>query len=169
MVHRKPSGRLARIKVQTIFFFFLERRRRRPTGGQQVVRFYVPRVGAAVFERDGDFVPKLVLGGADTKNGEDARERDEEAEIDKVPRGTGPPTESEGQGQQRVVAESPVGVEEALGLEREGFWVGHGIMKHTPNDGQRDKRHEDVVVYAFTMAPRSLGRQHEFLGVNKQK
>lgn len=127
------------------YLLFLERP---PTGGKRVARFYVPRVGAAVFERDGDFVPELVLGRADMENGEDARKRDEEAGIDKVPGGTEPPTESEGRGQQRVVEESPVGIEEALGLEREGFWVGRGIVKHTPNinDGQRNQRYEDVVI-----------------------
>ena len=110
-----------------MFFFYFS-----TDGGKYVGRFYVPRVGAAIFERDGDFVPKLVLGRADVKHGEDARERDEEAGIDKVSGGTEPPTETEGRGQQRVVTESPVGIEEALGFEREWIWVGHGIVKHAP-------------------------------------
>ena len=48
---------------------------------------YIPRVGAAVFERDGYFVPVLVFRRADVKHGEDARKRDEEAGVDKMPCG----------------------------------------------------------------------------------
>jgi len=98
---------------------------------------YIPRVGAAVFERDGYFVPVLVFRRADVKHGEDARKRDEEAGVDKMPCGTEPPTETERRGQQWVVAEIPASIEEALGLEREGLRVCCLIVKHTPNDSQR--------------------------------
>lgn len=80
----------------------------------------------------------LVFRRADVKHGEDARKRDEEAGIDKMSRGTEPPTETERRGQQWVVAEIPVVIEEALGLEREGFRVCCLIVEHTPDDSQRD-------------------------------
>lgn len=76
---------------------------------------------------------KLILGRTNMKHTENARDRNEQAGIDKVASGTDPPTKAEGGSQQRIVAEGPVGVKEALRFKREGFRVGGGIMKHTPN------------------------------------
>ena len=97
---------------------------------------HVPRVGPAVFEGNGYFVPVLVLRRADVKHGEDARKRDEETGIDEMSCGTKPPTKTERRGQQWVIAEIPVCIEETLRLEREGFRVGCLIVKHAPNDSQ---------------------------------
>lgn len=44
------------------------------------------------------------------------------------------PTETESRGQQRVVAEGPIGSEEALRPEGERFRIGDGIVKHAPSE-----------------------------------
>jgi hypothetical protein len=73
------------------------------------------------------------------KHRENARDRNEQAGIDKVASGTDPPAKAKGGRQQRIVAEGPIGVKEAQGLERKGLRVGDGIMKHTPNQDEFQK------------------------------
>ncbi len=160
MVHRKPSGRLERRVGGTlaIFVFCTDDR---PTVTMCGLS-YVPRVGPAVFECNGYFVPILVLRRADVKHGEDARKRDEETGIDKMPCGTEPPTETERRGQQWVIAEIPVCIEETLRLEREGFRVCCLIVKHTPNDSQRDYLAERSTNAAHTMHLRLLWHLYQF-------
>jgi hypothetical protein len=58
-----------------------------------------------------------------------------------VASGTDTPTETKGGGQQWIVTEGPIGIEEALGLKRKWFRICNGIMKHTPeeDDAQNER------------------------------
>jgi hypothetical protein len=80
------------------------------------------------------------------KYGENARDREKQARIDKVASGTDTPTETKGGGQQWIVTEGPIGIEEALRLKRKRFRICNGIMKHTPeeDDGQNNRRASDL-------------------------